>query len=316
MKNAFPQEIKDELKEIVINKLLKQVEKFYNLAMKYEKENQILKLNIIDNLKNIFLIKSQYNISVPLRKVMKKQNMYIKNKITELAEDTFLYLNNLKTDLNKNSSLNSYNKKIITSISPCKITNNNISERNKSNRRNSSTKSIYRNNNSLSNLFNSNNSINLKNDYYSNNSKIYSLNNIDKDESINSIKIYQNKNLNDENSIKKNYQKPQLNINNCSNNSTSSNSIFKLNKPKIQKNNDNNNNKKKVFKRDVSLPKLPLKLEIYFSKIFVLFPFIQLFFSLFIIFVLFSLIQSFLSLFIFFVLFSFLFSFLFSISFL
>ena len=104
MKNAFPQEIKDELKEIVINKLLKQVEKFYNLAMKYEKENQILKLNIIDNLKNIFLIKSQYNISVPLRKVMKKQNMYIKNKITELAEDTFLYLNNLKTDLNKNSS--------------------------------------------------------------------------------------------------------------------------------------------------------------------------------------------------------------------
>ena len=254
MKNAFPQEIKDELKEIVINKLLKQVEKFYNLAMKYEKENQILKLNIIDNLKNIFLIKSQYNI---LRKVMKKQNMYIKNKITELAEDTFLYLNNLKTDLNKNSSLNSYNKKIITSISPCKITNNNISERNKSNRRNSSTKSIYRNNNSLSNLFNTNNSLNLKNDYYSNNSKIYSLNNIDKDESINSIKIYQNKNLIDENSIKKNYQKPQLNINNCSNNSTSSNSIFKLNKPKIQKNNDNNN-KKKVFKRDVSLPKLPL----------------------------------------------------------
>ncbi len=258
MKNAFPREIKDELKEIVINKLLKQVEKFYNLAMKYEKENQILKLNIIDNLKNIFLIKSQYNISVPLRKVMKKQNMYIKNKITELAEDTFSYLNNLKTDLNKSPSLNSYNKKIIKSISPFKITNNNISERNKSNRRNSSTKRIYRNNNSLSNLFNSNNSINVKNDYYSNNSKIYSLNNIDKDESINSIKIYQNKNLIEENSIKKNYQKPQLNINNCSNNSTSSNSIFKLNKPKIQKNNDDNNNKKKVFKRDVSLPKLPL----------------------------------------------------------
>ena len=47
MKKSISNELKEEIKDIVINKLLNQVQIFFNLALNYKQENQILKINLI-----------------------------------------------------------------------------------------------------------------------------------------------------------------------------------------------------------------------------------------------------------------------------
>ena len=253
MKKSISKEIKEEIKDIVLNKLLNQVQILFDLAIKYEQENRLLKINLMESLKHIFLIKSQYNISVPLGKVMNKQNLMIRNKIINSAQETFPDLSNINFNLTQSTIVNSYHQKINRAMTPYKLSINNNIEKNKSHSR---PKSVNKNNNSSCNLINNNNSFIYKKEYLSNNTKINSLSNIDNNESMNSINIYQNKNTqNDEKTWKKSYKKPQLNINNYSNNSTSGSSIFKVNKTKPPK---NDVKKKKIFKRDVSLPKLPL----------------------------------------------------------
>ena len=249
MKKSISKEIKEEIKEIVLNKLLNQVQILFGLAIKYEQENKILKINLMESLKHIFLIKSQYNISVPLGKVMNKQNLMIRNKIINSAQETFPDLSNINFNLTQSTIVNSYHQKMNRAMTPYKLSINNNIEKNKSHSR---PKSVNKNNNSSGNLFNNNNSFNIKKEYLSNNTKINSLSNIDNNESMNSINIYQK---NEEKTRKKSFKKPQLNINNYSNNSTSGSSIFKVNKTKPPK---NDVKKKKIFKRDVSLPKLPL----------------------------------------------------------
>ena len=249
MKKSISKEIKEEIKEIVLNKLLNQVQILFDLAIKYEQENKILKINLMESLKHIFLIKSQYNISVPLGKVMNKQNLMIRNKIINSAQETFPDLSNINFNLTQSTIVNSYHQKINRAMTPYNLSINNNIEKNKSHSR---PKSVNKNNNSSGNLFNNNNSFIYKKEYLSNNTKINSLSNIDNNESMNSINIYQK---NEEKTRKKSFKKPQLNINNYSNNSTSGSSIFKVNKTKPPK---NDVKKKKIFKRDVSLPKLPL----------------------------------------------------------
>ena len=255
MKKSISKEIKEEIKDIVLNKLLNQVQFLFGLAIKYEQENKILKINLMESLKHIFLIKSQYNISVPLGKVMNKQNLMIRNKIINSAQETFPDLSNINFNLTQSTIVNSYHQKINRAMTPYNLSINNNIEKNKSHSR---PKSVNKNNNnSSSNLFNNNNnSFIYKKEYFSNNTKINSVSNIDNNESMNSFNTYQNKNSqNEEKTRKKSYKKPQLNINNYSNNSTSGSSIFKVNKTKPPK---NDVKKKKIFKRDVSLPKLPL----------------------------------------------------------
>lgn len=257
MKKSISNELKEEIKDIVINKLLNQVQLFFNLALNYKQENQILKINLIESLKHIFLIKTQYNISVPLGKIMNKQSITIKNKINQSIQETFPNFEELKSNfgLNHKTIINSYNQKINKAMTPYKSIkkNNNINNFER-NRKKSRPKSQNNNNNSV-NILNNNTSFNYKKDLLTS-TKMNSLSNLDKDESKDSIYIFQTKNLPiNEKPRKKNYKKPQLNINNYSNNSTSSNTIFKINKtkPPIKE-----VKKKKIFKRDVSLPKLPL----------------------------------------------------------
>ena len=254
MKKSISKEIKEEIKDIVLNKLLNQVQFLFGLAIKYEQENKILKINLMESLKHIFLIKSQYNISVPLGKVMNKQNLMIRNKIINSAQETFPDLSNINFNLTQSTIVNSYHQKINRAMTPYNLSINNNIEKNKSHSR---PKSVNKNNNNSScNLINNNNSFIYKKEYFSNNTKINSVSNIDNNESMNSFNTYQNKNSqNEEKTRKKSYKKPQLNINNYSNNSTSGSSIFKVNKTKPPK---NDVKKKKIFKRDVSLPKLPL----------------------------------------------------------
>ena len=256
MKKSISNELKEEIKDIVINKLLNQVQIFFNLALNYKQENQILKINLIESLKHIFLIKTQYNISVPLGKIMNKQSITIKNKINQSIQETFPNFEELKSNfgLNHKTIINSYNQKINKAMTPYKTIkkNNNINNFER-NRKKSRPKS--QNNNNSVNILNNNTSFNYKKDLLTS-TKMNSLSNLDKDESKDSIYIFQTKNLPiNEKPRKKNYKKPQLNINNYSNNSTSGSSIFKVNKTKPPK---NDVKKKKIFKRDVSLPKLPL----------------------------------------------------------
>ena len=256
MKKSISNELKEEIKDIVINKLLNQVQIFFNLALNYKQENQILKINLIESLKHIFLIKTQYNISVPLGKIMNKQSITIKNKINQSIQETFPNFEELKSNfgLNHKTIINSYNQKINKAMTPYKTIkkNNNINNFER-NRKKSRPKS--QNNNNSVNILNNNTSFNYKKDLLTS-TKMNSLSNLDKDESKDSIYIFQTKNLPiNEKPRKKKYKKTKLNINNYSNNSTSSNTIFKINKtkPPIKE-----VKKKKIVKRDVSLPKLPL----------------------------------------------------------
>ena len=62
MKNIIQSQIKDQ----VINYLWNRIIKLSNYVIKLEQENNILKYNLIESLKHVFLIKSQFNISSPL----------------------------------------------------------------------------------------------------------------------------------------------------------------------------------------------------------------------------------------------------------
>ena len=182
MKKSISNELKEEIKDIVINKLLNQVQIFFNLALNYKQENQILKINLIESLKHIFLIKTQYNISVPLGKIMNKQSITIKNKINQSIQETFPNFEELKSNfgLNHKTIINSYNQKINKAMTPYKTIkkNNNINNFER-NRKKSRPKS--QNNNNSVNILNNNTSFNYKKDLLTN-TKMNSLSNLDKDE--------------------------------------------------------------------------------------------------------------------------------------
>ena len=71
--------IQSQIKDQVINYLWNRINKLSNLIIKLEQENNILKYNLIESLKHVFLIKSQYNISSPLERILNNQNASQKN---------------------------------------------------------------------------------------------------------------------------------------------------------------------------------------------------------------------------------------------
>ena len=230
--------IQSQIKDQVINYLWNRIIKLSNLVIKLEQENNILKYNLIESLKHVFLIKSQYNISSPLERILNNQNANQKNKINQSVLESYNEISNLSYNLNPNNIIKNFHQKIKKAMTSY---NNYILGGKKS-------KSVYGKNNSL-------NYSTMSSPGRFNKSTIYNIINIDKDESNNYSNITINKNPNFIDNISKNIniqQKKTISIN-------STCSILKKNRIK------DNSKQKVIFRRDSSLPKLPLSKIINFN---------------------------------------------------
>lgn len=260
-------EIQNQIKDKVINYLWSRIKKLSDSIIQLEKENNILKFNLIESLKHIFLIKSQYNISSPLERVLNNQNQNIKNKINQSVLESFSEINNSSYISSPNNVIKNFHIKIKRAMIPY---NNNVNYFNLNKKRaNSVYIKNYTLNNSLissqekienindNNLGSSDKEINIStitinkngNNISKNNNK---LNNSNKNNHVN------NKYKKIDNSIKKNiFVRKRKNI---SVNSSSNGTILKISrsKDKIKR--------KIIFKRDGSLPKLPLDQIINFNN--------------------------------------------------
>ena len=234
MKNIIQSQIKDQ----VINYLWNRIIKLSNYVIKLEQENNILKYNLIESLKHVFLIKSQFNISSPLERILNNQNASQKNKINQSVLESYNEISNLSYNLNPNNIIKNFHQKIKKAMTSY---NNYILGGKKS-------KSVYGKNNSL-------NYSTMSSPGRFNKSTIYNIINIDKDESNNCSNITINKNPNFIDNISKNIniqQKKTISIN-------STCSILKKNRIK------DNSKQNVIFRRDSSLPKLPLSKIINFN---------------------------------------------------
>ena len=230
--------IQSQIKDQVINYLWNRINKLSNLIIKLEQENNILKYNLIESLKHVFLIKSQYNISSPLERILNNQNANQKNKINQSVLESYNEISNLSYNLNPNNIIKNFHQKIKKAMTSY---NNYILGGKKS-------KSVYGKNNSL-------NYSTMSSPGRFNKSTIYNIINIDKDESNNCSNITINKNPNFIDNISKNIniqQKKTISIN-------STCSILKKNRIK------DNSKQNVIFRRDSSLPKLPLSKIINFN---------------------------------------------------
>lgn len=230
--------IQSQIKDQVINYLWNRIIKLSNLVIKLEQENNILKYNLIESLKHVFLIKSQYNISSPLERILNNQNANQKNKINQSVLESYNEISNLSYNLNPNNIIKNFHQKIKKAMTSY---NNYILGGKKS-------KSVYGKNNSL-------NYSTMSSPGRFNKSTIYNIINIDKDESNNYSNITINKNPNFIDNISKNIniqQKKTISIN-------STCSILKKNRIK------DNSKQNVIFRRDSSLPKLPLSKIINFN---------------------------------------------------
>ena len=230
--------IQSQIKDQVINYLWNRIIKLSNLVIKLEQENNILKYNLIESLKHVFLIKSQYNISSPLERILNNQNASQKNKINQSVLESYNEISNLSYNLNPNNIIKNFHQKIKKAMTSY---NNYILGGKKS-------KSVYGKNNSL-------NYSTMSSPGRFNKSTIYNIINIDKDESNNCSNITINKNPNFSDNISKNIniqQKKTISIN-------STCSILKKNRIK------DNSKQNVIFRRDSSLPKLPLSKIINFN---------------------------------------------------
>ena len=238
MKNIIQSQIKDQ----VINYLWNRIIKLSNNVIKLEQENNILKYNLIESLKHVFLIKSQFNISSPLERILNNQNINQKNKIYQSVLESYNEINNLSYNLNPNNIRKNFHQKIKKAMTPY---NNYILGGKKS-------KSVYGKNNSL-------NYSSMSSPGRFNKSTIYNIANIDKEESNNCSNITLNKNYNfiDNNTMRNNnnvQQKKTISINST------------CNSTRLRKNRNKNNTKQKaIFRRDSSFPKLPLSKIINFN---------------------------------------------------
>ena len=236
MKNIIQSQIKDQ----VINYLWNRINKLSNLIIKLEQENNILKYNLIESLKHVFLIKSQYNISSPLERILNNQNLIQKNKINQSVLESFNEINNLSYNLNPNNIIKNFHQKIKKAMTPY---NNYILGGKKS-------KSVYGKNNSL-------NYSTMSSPGRFNKSTIYNIINFDREESNNCCNITINKNNNFIDNLNKNIyvqQKKKISIN-----STHNSKILKKNR------NKKDSKQKVIFRRDSSFPKLPLSKIINFN---------------------------------------------------
>ena len=237
MKNIIQSQIKDQ----VINYLWNRIIKLSNLVIKLEQENNILKYNLIESLKHVFLIKSQYNISSPLERILNNQNLNQKNKINQSVLESYNEIKNLSYNLNPNNIIKNFHQKIKKAMTPY---NNYILGGKKS-------KSVYGKNNSL------NYSSISSQGRFNNKSTIYNIINFDREESNNCCNITINKNNNFIDTFNKKIyvqQKKTISIN-----STHNSKILKKNR------NKKDSKQKVIFRRDSSLPKLPLSKIINFN---------------------------------------------------
>ena len=104
--------IQSQIKDQVINYLWNRIIKLSNLVIKLEQENNILKYNLIESLKHVFLIKSQYNISSPLERILNNQNANQKNKINQSVLESYNEISNLSYNLNPNNIIKNFHQKI------------------------------------------------------------------------------------------------------------------------------------------------------------------------------------------------------------
>ena len=263
--------IQNQIKDYVINNLWDKIIKLTKNNEELIQQNKTLKLSLIYCIKQIFIIKQNFNISIPLIKIFNKEDEKIKNEILNTVLDSFKIKNdNLsKNIINKNQykvenkifserKLNNKLSNIIVNL------NNNSKEKKRSNSKN---KNLIKENISNNNLYinsNSNNPTNATINLNFNKINI-NLNNesdikkkekkrVNKNRNFYQIKTYQSK-LPFEND---NFQKKTLDY---SSNYSDANCIF------INRDKSNLRNNKKIIYQHIqkhksnnkSMPKLPLE---------------------------------------------------------
>ena len=79
--------LQNQIKDYVIDNLLNKVICLTKMNNNLIEEKELLKYSLISCLKQIFLIKQNFNISIPLNKLF-KQNEDLKNKIINEVQDS------------------------------------------------------------------------------------------------------------------------------------------------------------------------------------------------------------------------------------
>ncbi len=265
--------IQNQIKDYVINNLWDKIIKLTKNNEELTLQNQILKLSLISCIKQIFIIKQNYNISIPLIGIFNKENEKMKNEILKTALDSYSGKRD-NYSLTKNSMNNSQSKVEKKILSERKL-NNKSPNINVNANNNSKEKKIYSKNKNLfkdnfsknNNLYINSTSNNPTNATFNLNFNKISINlnneseikrkenkNIHKNSKFIEIKTYQSKFP----SEKDNFQKKTLDFtSNCSD----SNYIF-INKDKSNLRNNKTIIYQKIRKNksnNKSMPKLPLE---------------------------------------------------------
>ena len=95
--------LQNQIKDYVIDNLLNKVIYLTEMNNNLIEEKELLKYSLISCLKQIFLIKQNFNISIPLNKLF-KQNENLKNKIiNEVQDSTPKKINNITRNIKSNS---------------------------------------------------------------------------------------------------------------------------------------------------------------------------------------------------------------------
>ncbi len=95
--------LQNQIKDYVIDNLLNKVIYLTKMNNNLIEEKELLKYSLISCLKQIFLIKQNFNISIPLNKLF-KQNENLKNKIiNEVQDSTPKKINNITRNIKSNS---------------------------------------------------------------------------------------------------------------------------------------------------------------------------------------------------------------------
>ena len=270
MKKQF---IQNQIKDYVINNLWDKIIKLTKNNGELIQQNKTLKLTLISCIKQIFIIKQNYNISIPLIKIFNKENEKMKNdilnKVLEYSQgkiDNYFLTKNLKNNIHSKvgnkilseKKLNNKSQKIIVNI------NNNSKEKiiysDKKHlvKENLSNNKLYINStsnnptNTTINLNFNKISINMNNE---SEIKRKENKNINKNKNFFQIKTYQSKFHLENNNFKKNSF-------DCTSNYSDENCLF----IHRDKSNLRNNTKIIIYKKiqkhksnNKSMPKLPLE---------------------------------------------------------
>ena len=175
--NIIYQKIKEEIKSVVINKLLNQIQSLYKKYVKLQKENSIIKNDLIYILKRVLLNKNEYinindNNNITTSKNYKGKSAYTLNGLKSNSYFNSKSYNSFLSSTEKiNNESSNYNQLYSNYYNKNNNNNNNSANRNPIDKRRYSIDDDFRkqNNSSYSHLENSM-QFNIQNkiDYYLN----------------------------------------------------------------------------------------------------------------------------------------------------